>query len=330
MDRIFIFNPETWHQFARFFMEVERDCYHENLRETVQDKKALLSRKGCVTLLYEADGVSVAECYGTPIDNQKRLPKTQRVHDIENYQHFGEGNSFYAYATSVLPSHQGRGIATSLKRAFIAHARVKGFRYLVGHAKEGAMVNINEKFGARIVRSYDDWYNTGNTHYLYELDVREVGVIKPVKQEKPHFCGPACLKATTEYFGGPVLSQESLAEIAGTTSERGTSPQQILNAARELGYRAAWLTMAGFEELRVAIENGGAVIVSWFSTNAPHWSVVDSLSESKICLLDPEKGEYKIFSDDEFRRIWFSFTPDSLERKSDVRIRGAVILQRAN
>ena len=99
------------------------------------------------------------------------------VHDIATYSRFcKQPDAFYSYSTAVFPEQQGKGVATHLKRSQIAHARAEGFRYLTGHAREGAMMHLAEKMGAKIVKEYPNWYDTGATNYLYEIDMDGINV----------------------------------------------------------------------------------------------------------------------------------------------------------
>ena len=54
MERVFRFEPADWGTYRDALMAIENTCFHENLRETTSEKRRLLSRRGMLTLLYDA------------------------------------------------------------------------------------------------------------------------------------------------------------------------------------------------------------------------------------------------------------------------------------
>lgn len=109
-----------------------------------------------------------------------------------------------------------------------------------------------------------------------------------------------------EYYGTRV-SEEELAIAAKTTLERGTYDHDLLDAAKQYGLEGEWKDDATIEDLRAAVDRHIPVIVSWFSTNEVHYSIVVGADEENILLQDPDNGDRESFTHAEFMAVWFSF-----------------------
>ena len=141
--------------------------------------------------------------------------------------------------------------------------------------------------------------------------------VKPFDQTKG-YCGPASLKMVLRFFGDERTEKE-IAKIAGSTRQDGTPGENLIVAARALGYDAVMKDEATIEDLVKCVnEDELPVIVNWFSTDDGHYSVVVGIDEEKreIKLQDPEIRKMRTLPLDEFENVWFDFDSDIPENNS--------------
>ncbi|MBI3190175.1 C39 family peptidase [archaeon] len=174
------------------------------------------------------------------------------------------------------------------------------------------MVKILTNMGGSVLRKYENWYNTGNNHYLMEGNIKNMDVVEPIKQENEYFCGPASLKASFNLLNGSDISQTELSKLAKTTEEDGTSKENMVKTSKDLGYKSDIIRNASFSDIMQLKKDGASVIVDWFDTDTSHYSVVDTIDDKNICIMDPYEASYKIYAHDEFDKVWFSFFDDKI------------------
>lgn len=129
-----------------------------------------------------------------------------------------------------------------------------------------------------------------------------------------------------EYYGRRV-SQARLARLARTTLREGTSVQNLARAARHLGFDAAWRERSTIAELRSYFQRGIPTIVSWFSSDEGHYSVVVGLTRRTITLADPELGRFRTLPLATFLRVWFTLKRDPPRSGRDFFLRRLIIVR---
>jgi len=134
--------------------------YPEPLRLTLEEKTRLLE-DAIVMWMFDGETL-VGETYGVSLGNSA-------------YEHPGcpqYPDAIYCYSNTILGEFKSKGYGTILKAAFIG--RVSGeFRAIYGHARPGASQALNRKFGAQFLKTYEDWYGTGEAYGLYVLPLKE-------------------------------------------------------------------------------------------------------------------------------------------------------------
>lgn len=137
------------------------------------------------------------------------------------------------------------------------------------------------------------------------------------------YCGPARLAWVAQKFNLPVTI-DSLAEIMGTTPEKGTLPEQMVRAARQLGLKAYAGENSDLDQLESARQDGAEVIVDWLLPDGPepdlkkdgHYSIFKKAADDWVSLVDPGagiKGEDVVWylTREEFMRRWSDVRPDN-------------------
>lgn len=153
--------------------------------------------------------------------------------------------------------------------------------------------------------------------------------IKPLKQTKS-YCGPYCLKLIFDYYGLNVEIKE-IAKISKTVvkeSNSGTSPQNMVVAAKHFGFKAKYKENSSIKEIEKLIKKGIPVIVNWFSDYEGHYSIVADIDKTGLYIIDPEYGKKVFMKWSHFEKVWFDYKGDYIKSKKDVRIRPIIIINK--
>ena len=136
-------------------MAFERE-YHPNLRLTLAEKREVL--KNALAIWMFDHGKLVGETYGYPLDGRDELPEGCPR----------DPRSIYCYSSTILGKYQHKGYGKILKAAFIGRV-ARNFHKIYGHARPGPSQALNKSFGARLGRTYKNWYHTGEDYRIYVL-----------------------------------------------------------------------------------------------------------------------------------------------------------------
>jgi hypothetical protein len=139
-------------------MAFERE-YHPNLRLSLPEKRELL--KSAITIWMLEDGKLVGETYGVPWSPKEDMIGFPR-----------DPHAIYCYSNTILGKYQSKGYGAILKAAFIGRVS-RDFKRIYGHARPGASQALNKKFGARMGKTYNDWFGTGEDYRVYVLQLGE-------------------------------------------------------------------------------------------------------------------------------------------------------------
>jgi GNAT superfamily N-acetyltransferase len=146
--------------------------YHPNLAMSLSEKREVLRERGALVVwMYELGRRSrlIGETYGVPVQSVLVEEDDEGKHDLEP---FARERALYVYSTTVLPAYEGRGFGTIVKAYLLGRAVEAGYRWVVGHAKEGRSVALNQRFGAELRRRHPNWSETGDPYWFYTLKLR--------------------------------------------------------------------------------------------------------------------------------------------------------------
>lgn len=148
----------------RFHYPIERTMafereYHPNLRLKLPEKRELLFGKSAISIWMLVDGKLVGETYGVPWGAREEMPGFPR-----------DPEAIYCYSNTILGRYQRKGYGAILKAAFIGRVS-RDFKRIYGHARPGASQALNKKFGARLGKTYKNWFDTGEDYRVYVLEL---------------------------------------------------------------------------------------------------------------------------------------------------------------
>ncbi len=125
-------------------------------------------------------------------------------------------------------------------------------------------------------------------------------------------CGPASLKILLSHFGKD-FSEAQLAQLAHATGSlergQGTEHEGMVEAIKAIDGHVFSKEEGTLEELQYFVNKEQLpVIIGWFDRTEDHYSVVVSVTEKNIIIVDPSMNEPERWLDRAvFSKIWFDF-----------------------
>ncbi len=160
--------------------------------------------------------------------------------------------------------------------------------------------------------------------------------VKPF-QETLHggYCGPASLKMVLNYYGRD-KSEEEIAVQCKRDPDLGTTDIALKQVAENYGFEVIIQDKASFDDLKHWLDRKVPVIVNWFTrgrsnysdSEVPdgHYSVVIGLDANNIYLQDPEIGNIRTISRDNFLKVWFDFKSSHIQSWEDLILRQIIAI----
>ncbi|MCX6670115.1 MAG: C39 family peptidase [Methanothrix sp.] len=143
--------------------------------------------------------------------------------------------------------------------------------------------------------------------------------VPDVRQSTNYSCGAAAFQAVLNYWGGQDLREGVIMEKLNATFQWGTSPDEIVRVARDMGFEAEFKENLTLEDLEASIKAGVPVIVagqawrdegtSWADDwEDGHYMVVIGLDEKNVYLEDPSLlGSRGYIPRQEFVERWHDY-----------------------
>ena len=146
--------------------------------------------------------------------------------------------------------------------------------------------------------------------------------LKPFKQSKG-YCGPASLKMVLSAYGIN-KSEKYLAKLTKSSRTKGCDEDNIVKAAKKLGFKGYVKQKSSIKELKKLVRKGIPVIVDWYSPEEEgHYSVVIRFEKDNIFLADPHFGKIKKHKIKWFEGKWFD-----LPFSKNIRIREIIVIEK--
>jgi len=139
-------------------------------------------------------------------------------------------------------------------------------------------------------------------------------------------CGPTSLRMILAHYGLE-KSERELMKLTNCTIENGTSADELVNAAKFLGFNAFYSDNNSWENLYNTVRKEGPVIVDWFSQISGHYSPVYDIYKKSIILADPEYGFVRDMKKDDFLSLWFDFDTPYPQTQSDFFVRRMITVR---
>jgi hypothetical protein len=135
--------------------------YHPNLRLKLDEKRDLLLMRSAISIWMFDGSRLVGETYGVPWNGKDDLIGFPR-----------DPEAVYCYSNTILSKYQGKGYGAILKATFIGRVS-RDFKRIYGHARPGPSQELNKKFGAKMGKTYKNWFGTGEDYRIYVLPLNK-------------------------------------------------------------------------------------------------------------------------------------------------------------
>lgn len=147
--------------------------YPENLQFEEKDKQDLKDEGAkFITMIDEDTGNLIGESYYIALDAMRDWPADEEQMEDGLEPWYGK-NCVYIYSTTILPEYQRNGFGSILKAYVLGLITKEGYCYVLGHARVNGSIQLNELFGAKREQPFQNWYETGETYFLYSLGLDE-------------------------------------------------------------------------------------------------------------------------------------------------------------
>ncbi len=128
------------------------------------------------------------------------------------------------------------------------------------------------------------------------------------RQAFPGTCGPAALKIVLDYLRWPI-SENYLGRLCKTSIERGTSPQDLVRAARKLSFKADEREHLTIDEVKKLINDGYPIIANYQyrpEFGEGHYAVIIGYSDDEYVFSDPSEDKgYTTIKIADFMKQWY-------------------------
>ncbi len=153
-------------------------------------------------------------------------------------------------------------------------------------------------------------------------------------QEEDNCCGPAAFRIDMSHHGiiasDRKYGEKVFAKITKNSLEYGTSAENIVAAAKKLGFESFYRDECKWRELQKEV-NRAPVIVNWYldmeKQRDGHYSVAFDVTHKKIVLADPSYGVIRDLPRDQFESVWFDFKGEYPQSSSDFIARRMIVIR---
>lgn len=159
----------------------------------------------------------------------------------------------------------------------------------------------------------------------------------PPHQEKlnSNYCGPAVLHMVFKYFDVNV-SEDELAKLCKVDEVGYTDSKTMKQVTEDHGFKVEVKENSYFNEIQTWLDKEIPVIVDWFTRGRSdyddnaladgHYSIVVGLDDESIYLQDPEIGELRKITKEDFLTVWFDYEGDYPKSKEDLILRQIICI----
>lgn len=152
-------------------MEQEFD---EETRMSLEEKKDLLKQAIVCGIYFNYQ--LIGEWYGFKLECLPEKDPEDQYCPGDDFPKFGTKSysrmwTFYCYSNGLKKEFQRQGYGSILKAHMLGYLRALGFGTVIGHSHENGSIQLNERFGAKRIHCFNNWYETGHRYWLYEINL---------------------------------------------------------------------------------------------------------------------------------------------------------------
>jgi GNAT superfamily N-acetyltransferase len=292
-------------------MDMEIKCFHENIQADWGDMKSLIEDSISCYFVLDRSVKIVGIAYAIPLERPEDIDRDDLHYDywVDMIRKYAGQKVAYLYSISIHPDYAGKDLAKRLMISILSDCKNKMYDCMLSHAKEGASLHLHDFFGGLHINSVSNWYDTGATHTLCSINLRNTIMIPlvPFQQDFGYDCGIACMETILHHAGSDCL--RGILEKISCANHQGTTHIGMEQALRYAS--AKNIDVIDTEtELLVSLEKGNPVIIHTYSpgTYEGHYLVVMGRNDGSLYVFEPYDGLFGRMSFEELRRSWWNNT----------------------
>jgi len=282
---------DTYEQYKLQIIDMESACFEGNLLFTDEEIRDMVLAGD--NIFWEDNNKLIAGTYYQPINTMTDEDFYDedygcQFHPLEHKHQ----DAIYINSTAILPEYRNKGLIDEIKITLLDELRANRVKYVIGHAHDGKMWHINQKYGGEAILKYDDWYGEGK-HYLYEINL--------FKQHNDYCCAAYALWCWASGKGFGYISPYSLIKELPCREDDGTSYLSLTNYLNS--YMLNSIYTSDYSELS---DMKFPCIVNYQYEGDGHYGVALGFDGSLILLYNPATGETEKMNKYEFYNSWYS------------------------
>lgn len=170
--------PSEWEKYKEGILFIEQKLFSDDSAGLVDEPdyiELIVKNPKAIFIIAEDKGIMIGNTYGSPIEDEAHFKPAPQgnldprfVKCLREFPSFGKRNTIYVASTALLPEYREKGYALELKKLFIQEAGKKGYKLMTGFVNESSL-KLNRKFGAKVIKTLENWFDSGETYYQYYI-----------------------------------------------------------------------------------------------------------------------------------------------------------------
>jgi GNAT superfamily N-acetyltransferase len=157
---------ENWHAVKKRVLELERRSFIPSIRESDRSLTKIALSPSAIFLVAAVGDTLTAYAMADRLERFGGIPGTRRD------PHYGRRDTIYISSVAVDPEWRGRGIGVGLERELVRVAYDQGYSRVTAHIRGSA--RLGDQLSRRVLDSFPNWYETGESFDYVVLDLGEV------------------------------------------------------------------------------------------------------------------------------------------------------------
>jgi ribosomal protein S18 acetylase RimI-like enzyme len=154
-----------WDDLKEDIIEIEEESFSSTLCDSKDDLLKIVDSPTSIFLVLRIPSVSRIAGYiaADMLEGFADVPGT--ISD----PYFNQGKTIYIVSVAIHPDWRRRGLGVALIRECLRLVSLKGIERATAHIESGSLSRIG--LGARVLKSFKNWYGTGRTFDYVEFTI---------------------------------------------------------------------------------------------------------------------------------------------------------------
>lgn len=157
---------QSWPEVEGEIMLIEK-TFHINLQQPPEDFIEILGHPRHIALVLKLNNVIIGNIFGSPLELDEWIKELTEDPTFGQNQH----DTIHLCSIVIEPKYQRRGYARLLVQEFICWSRRLGYKKIGGFFREKSSLPLVEQFGAKKIKPFHNWADTGETYWYAEIDL---------------------------------------------------------------------------------------------------------------------------------------------------------------